>query len=209
MDPLHIFYLCLLFFNFILYSKYWRENILTILFGMSLVAEIIVNALWYGYSTQYHIVYKIYVPLELSFVLFWVVKQENSPLSSGKAKVIICTYMGFSLVYYLLVQENFNSFPGILYNLSGVIIIVLCTFYIAQLYSSSIKELWRMPNFVIGIAFIFFYSSIFASNIVYSFLDITESNLASILRRSIPKIANVILYIMLIFAGWKHWSQKI
>lgn len=193
---------------FVCYVRTWRNNVLTILLGLSLFTELIVNISWYILNTNYHAIYKLYIPFELAIVLVWFNNQKIKLLSSRLLSRLFIGYIVTSMLYYLLVAESWEAFPGGLYNLSGLIIIFCAMVYLFSVHAHSTSDLLNKGAFWIALSFILFYTGIFTTNLVYNYFDISSSDISRNLRVYLTKSFNIVFYLMLIFGAWVNWTQR-
>ncbi|MEW7280307.1 hypothetical protein ABW636_17080 [Aquimarina sp. 2201CG1-2-11] len=181
---------------------------LRVLFIVGLCTELIVDITDFYEVPLHNILYYIYIPFEyiiLSTFLKKYVKTKRLHLIMTYA-LFIYTFLViyFTFFYY----EIENDYPGIIYNIGCVFLIIWTSVLLFNLEFKEDMKLFQIPFFWICTAMIIFYSGVFLYNGFYNYLLEEKTELASKLRLLVNLNLNYLFYILMSYAFICSIRQK-
>jgi len=96
--------------------------------------------------------------------------------------------------YYFVELYSFDKYPGILYNIGCVFIIVWTVIILFNLDVQGNLNLIQIPLFWLAAGIIILYMGVFFFNAVYNYLIVKKTELATALRLIINLNLNYIFY---------------
>lgn len=149
------------------------------------------------YKQNYYFLYHIFTLFEYSFIAFYLSKYQKSVL----IKKIISISIPFFIVSSLLLSifiVRINEYPGLQYNLEGVLLILWSLVSLFSFTPVNNDPLYKQSSFWIASGFFIFYVGIFFVNGVFNYFFSKSDPNVKILHTVINTIFNYTLYIFMI-----------
>ena len=169
-----------------------KYKFITWLLGITLFVELLAEVL-IKIKIEFVWAYHLYTPfnyalLALHFKQFFVNK--------GVKKAVNISIMVFFIFSYSLsiLLYNLTDFPGLIITVDGLLIVIICVYYLLNINPEDEKVFFRNANVWISIGLIFFFGGTSFFNGVYTKLFELDKGTALQLFGIINKPLNILLY---------------
>lgn len=173
-------------------------NYLRLLLIGGLISEVLVDATS-AFSFNSNLIYYIYLPFEyLMLTLFFA----KSVKMNSSQRIIVFSIPVYLMIYVALLFYYYPKFeyPGMIYNLGCLIIIIWAVIRLFNLEIVDEVSIVKNPLFWICTGLLILYTGVFFYNAVYNYLLHAKSELASSLRLIINMNLNYLFYLAWIYA---------
>ena len=171
-------------------SKNYRY--LTLLLGITLLTELIAEIL-INFKVDFVWIYHLYTPVNFALLAL-----HFNQLFTKKfvKKAIIISIFGFFIFSYSLSMfiYRFTDFPGIIITIDGLLMVVICVYYLLNIDPEFEPIFFQNPNVWISIGLICFFGGTAFFNGVYTKLLQLDKVSALKLFGVINKPLNILLY---------------
>ena len=179
----------------LLYKKHDRRIwFFIILIGLAIVTERLADIFIapVQLNKRCYFIYNLYIPVDFLFVsLYYASVTTNITIK----RMIWVTAIIFPIgCLALTALRNLCGFPGLQFNIEGVLNIALALYCLFFLPVTS-TPVFRITVFWISLGLLFFHAELFILNGVYDYLIEKKSEAAKQLNDNINRCFNILLYI--------------
>ena len=154
-----------------------------------------------------NIIYHFYIPIENGMLcLFYSKTLKKKFLKQGLyffAIFYVATFFLHSFTF-----GNFDSYPGLFYNIHCLLIIILATIGLINLKVIENLSIVKNPMFWLNSTFLLFYSGIFFFNGTYNYFIRHDVMIANSLRSIINLNLNLLLYLLWAYSLYLSIQMK-